>query len=90
MSFIGNFIERLILSKKWIRRLSFFFACYIEKDNFSTMEERELDLIKTKKIIIINRHWDIRCPNSMKFSGEFVRKHLRAKQNYLTPANNHN
>ena len=86
MSFIGNFIERLILSKKWIRRLSFF-LCYIEKDNFSTLEERELDLIKTKKIIIINA-WDIRCPKSMKVSGEFVRKLLRPASNYLFPANN--
>ena len=60
-----------MLSKKWIRRLSLFFH-HIEKDNFSALEEQELDLIKTNKIIII-KAWDIRCPNSMKFEGQLVR-----------------
>ena len=60
LKFFGNFIERLIISKKWMRRLSFFFK-HIERDNFSSIEERELDSIKTDRIIIINT-WDIKCP----------------------------
>ena len=35
-----NFIEKLVLSKKWIKKLSLFLY-YIEKDNFSTLEEQE-------------------------------------------------
>ena len=84
INFICNFIERLILSKKWMRRLSFLFH-YIEKDNVTTLEERELNLIKTKKIIIINA-WDIRCPNSIKSAGQFVRKLLRPASIYIKPA----
>ena len=82
--FIGNFTERLILSKKWMRRLSFLFH-YIEKDNVTTLEEQELNLIKTNKIIIINA-WDIRCPISMKSAGQFVRKLLRPASHYIKPA----
>lgn len=83
-SFIGNFIERLILSKKWMRRLSFFFH-HIEKDNFSTLEEQELNLIKTKKIIVINA-WDIRCSDSINSAGNFVRKLLQPASNYIKSA----
>ena len=78
--FISNFIARLILSKKWIRRLSLFFYI-IERDNNSTLEEKELNLIKTRKIILINA-WDIRCPNSMKSAGQFVRKFLQPASCY--------
>ena len=53
INFICNFIESLIFSKKWMRRLSFFFH-HIEKDNFCMLDEEELILIKTKKIIVIN------------------------------------
>ena len=67
-----------------MRRLSFLFH-YIEKDNVTTLEERELNLIKTKKIIIINA-WDIRCPNSIKSAGQFVRKLLRPASCYVKPA----
>jgi hypothetical protein len=74
-----------MLSKKWIRRLSLFFH-HIEKDNFSALEEHELDLIRTNKIVIINA-WDIRCPNSMNLAGQFVRKLLRPASCYTKPAN---
>ena len=84
INFISNFTERLILSKKWMRRLSFLFH-YIEKDNVTTLEEQELNLIKTKKIIIINA-WDIRCPNSIKSAGQFVRKLLLPASIYIKPA----
>lgn len=85
-NYICNFIERLILSQKWTRRLSLFFHI-IEKDNFSVLYENELNLIKTKKIIII-KAWDIRCPNSIKLSGKFVRNHLRPMPRYVDTANN--
>ena len=49
------------------------------------MEEEELNLIKTKKIIVINA-WDIRCPNSIKSAGHFIRKFLRPASNYIKPA----
>jgi hypothetical protein len=84
LTFICTYIERLILSKKWLRRLSFFFHI-IEKDNFSTLKEQELDSIKTNKIIIINA-WDIRCPKSMKLVGQLVRKLLRPASCYVKPA----
>ena len=84
-NFIGNFFERLILSKKWMKRFSFFFHI-VEKDNLSTLEEQELDLIKTKKIIIINA-WDIRCPNYLKMAGQTVKRLLQPKLCYLKKAN---
>ena len=84
LNFIYNFLERLILSEKWLNRLSFFFYI-IEKDNLSTLEEKELDLIKTNKIIIINA-WDIRCPTSMKSAGQFVRKFLRPASHHIKSA----
>ena len=84
--FIGDFIERLILSQKWMKRLSFL-SHYIEKDSFSILEEQELNLIKTKKLIIINA-WDIRCPTSIKSVGQFVRNHLRPASNYVKVASN--
>lgn len=68
-----------------MRRLSFFFH-QIEKDNFSTLEEQELNLIKTKKIIIINA-WDIRCQNSLKMVGKTVKMLLQPKSCYLKKAN---
>ena len=86
LDFIRNFIERLILSKKWIRRLSLF-CYYIEKDNFSTLEEQELSLLKTDKVIIINA-WDIRCPTSLKLVRENVREILRPASCYLNTAKN--
>ena len=80
-----NFIEKLVLSKKWIKKLSLFLY-YIEKDNFSTLEEQELDLIKKNKIIIINA-WDIRCPNSLKMVGQTVKNLLQPASSYLKKAN---
>ena len=82
---IANLLERLILSKKWIRRLSLFLH-HVEKDNFSTLEEHELDVIKTNKIIIINT-WDIRCPNSLKIVGQNVKNLLKPATLYLQKAN---
>ena len=67
-----------------MRRLSFFFH-HIEKDNSCMLEEEELNLIKTKKIIVINA-WDIRCPNSIKLAGQFIRKLLQPASNYIKPA----
>ena len=84
INFICNFIERLILSKKWMRRLSFFLY-YIEKDNFSTLEEEELNLIKKNKIIVINA-WDIRCPKSIKLVGHKVKRFLQPTAYYLDKA----
>jgi hypothetical protein len=84
-NFIANLFERLILSKKWIRRLSLFLH-HVEKDNFSTLEEHELDVIKTNKIIIINT-WDIRCPNSLKIAGQTVKNLLQPASLYLQKAN---
>lgn len=84
--FFRNFIERVILSKKWMRRLSFLLY-HIEKDNFSLLEERELKLIKTNKIIIINA-WDIRCQTSLKLVRENVREILRPASCYLNTAKN--
>jgi hypothetical protein len=85
-NFISNYFERLILSKKWMQRLSFLFH-YIEKDNGTTLEEHELDLIKSNKIIII-KAWDIRCQNSLKLVEEFVKKLLRPASYYIKPASN--
>ena len=85
LNYICNFFERLMLSKKWIRRLSLFFH-HIEKDNFSALEEQELDLIKTNKIIIINA-WDIRCPYSLKLAGQTVKNLLQPASCYLDKAN---
>ena len=86
LNFIYNFLERLILSEKWLNRLSFFFYI-IEKDNLSTLEEHELDIIKTNKIIIINT-WDIRCSKSLKMVGQTVRNLLQPASSYLQKANN--
>ena len=80
-NFVCNWIEKIILSKKWMRRLSFF-VHHVEKDNFSTLEERELNLIKTNKIIIINT-WDIRCPKSINLAGDTVRRLLRPASIYI-------
>ena len=85
LNFISDFLERLILSKKWMRRLSFFVQ-NIEKDDFIPFEENELDSIKSNKVIII-KAWDIRCPNSIKLVGEIVRKLLRPASYYMEPAN---
>lgn len=86
LNIIIKLIERLILSKKWIGRLSLFFY-HIEKDHLSTLDEHELDAIKTNKIIIINA-WDIRCPKALMMFGQTVKNLLQPASCYMQKASN--
>ena len=71
-----SFIKKLILSDKWLERLTWIIKL-IRPTNGLLLEEHDLYRQINKKINLI-RHWDIRCNN-------LIQKHQNTLRGYLKP-----
>ena len=77
--FIQIFISRMLMSDKWLSRISRFINLIDRNEDISINEEEINCLLEKEKRINIIKAWNFNCTNSIIKNGEFVR-------NFLSPA----
>jgi hypothetical protein len=82
---LRDLITKLVCSQKWIKRFRFLIYC-IDKNDSEILDEKELENLKTRKIILI-KAWDIRCKASINLVGDQIRKILYPAFKYEVSAN---
>ena len=80
--FIISFVNRLVLSDKWLIYLKNWVFVIDRSDN-ETISEHELNN-SPKKAVLIIRAWDIRCPNSIISQQDIIRKIFTPLDNIIS------
>tara|TARA_B100000035_G_scaffold181392_1_gene154806 strand:+ start:419 stop:1303 length:885 start_codon:yes stop_codon:yes gene_type:complete len=80
-----NFLKKLLLSDKWLERLTWIIN-HIKPTNFELLRESDLSLQINRKKINLIKHWDIRFNNCIKIHQHKLRDHLRPKKKFVTTA----
>lgn len=84
---VKSFLRKLLLSDKWLRRLSWLIR-QITFSNSEILQEADLNSqIKQKKINLI-KNWDIRCSNSLQINQKKIRAYLRPNKKFISLAEN--
>lgn len=82
---LKNFLRKLLLSDKWLRRLPWLIH-QITSSNIEILQEADLNNeIKQKKLNLI-KHWDIRCSNSLQIHQIKIRAYLRPNKEFISSA----
>ncbi len=80
-----NFLRRLLLSDKWLGRITWIINQIISKNNVALQESDLSRQINQKKINLI-KHWNIDCSNSLKIHQYKLRDYLKPKKRFLVTA----
>ena len=84
-SLFRNFLKRLILSDKWLERLTWTIKQIRPTDDELLLETDLSRQINRKRINLI-KHWDISCSNSIKIHQHKLRDHLRPNKRFVASA----
>ena len=82
-----NFLRRLLLSDKWLEKLSWIINKMRPRDD-ELLLEADLNLQINQKKINLIKHWDIRCCNSIKSHQHKLRDYLRPNKRFVVTAEN--
>ena len=80
-----NFLQKLLLSDKWLVRLAWIFN-QIRPANSELLREDDLNLQINQKKINLIKHWDISCKNSIGFQRDKLRDYLCPKNRFIVSA----
>tara|TARA_B100000212_G_scaffold329892_2_gene295600 strand:+ start:1054 stop:1938 length:885 start_codon:yes stop_codon:yes gene_type:complete len=84
-SLFRNFLKRLILSDKWLKRLRWTIN-QIRPTDDELLRETDLNHQINRKRINLIKHWDISCSNSIKIHQHKLRNHLRPNKRFIASA----
>ena len=82
---IRNFLKKLLLSDKWLERLTWIIN-HIKPTNSDILREADLSRQLNQKKINLIKHWDISCSNSIKINQHKLRDHLRPNKRFVASA----
>ena len=80
--YVIRFMNRLVLSDKWLRLLKLW-VYVVDRKDYETTHEQELYNFP-KKAVLILRTWDIRCPQSMELQKKTIRKIFTPNKKTIT------
>ncbi len=80
-----NFLKRLLLSDKWLERLTWIINQIISKNNVALQESDLSRQINQKKINLI-KLWNIDCSNSIKIHQNKLREYLKPNKRFVATA----
>tara|TARA_B100001093_G_scaffold401249_1_gene388822 strand:+ start:479 stop:1372 length:894 start_codon:yes stop_codon:yes gene_type:complete len=83
--FLINFLKRLLLSEKWLKRLSFLITQIKPRDN-EVLREADLSRQINRKKINLIKYWDINCSNSIEIQHHKLRDYLSPNNRYVISA----
>jgi hypothetical protein len=80
-----NFLKKLLLSDKWLERLTWIIN-HIKPSNSDTLREADLSRQINRKKINLIKHWDVSCSNSIRITQDKLRDHLRPNKKFVASA----
>ena len=84
---VRNFLRKMLLSDKWLNRLSYLFNQLTPLGSDVIEESIIKNQMHRKKINLI-KHWDINCINLIKIHQNKLRTYLKPCGNYIASAEN--
>ena len=80
-----NFLKRLLLSDKWLERLSWIINQIRPTDN-DILRETDLNLQINQKKINVIKYWDVNCTNSLQIHQKKLKDYLKPNERFVVAA----
>ena len=80
-----NFLKRLLLSDKWLERLSWIINQIRPTDN-DILRESDLNLQINQKKINVIKYWDVNCTNSLQIHQKKLKDYLKPNERFVVAA----